>query len=106
MLPKKLHLPIQNFPKSAKVVFSDTNITIKEAKNGLPNSRLGVLVSKQVSKSSAVRNSLRRKFLNFPKSLLVNEKGGKDLLIILKPPIIKLTKEEINEEVQNYEQFI
>jgi len=106
MLPKKLRVPIQGFPKNAKVVFSDVNITIKEAKNRLSNDRLAVLINKQVSKSSTKRNFLKRKFLSFSQETLLKKEIGKDLLIILKPPIIKLTNKELNQKLQNYGRLI
>ena len=105
MLAKKLRVPIQLFPKNAKVVFSDTNITVKSHKNGLKHNRLGVLANKHVSKNATRRNYLRRRFLNLS---FTKTKIGEsdDLLIILKPPIIKLTIKELRDLLVKYEQLI
>ena len=105
MLAKKLRVPIQSFPKNAKVVFSDTNITIKSYKNAFKHNRLGVLVNKHVSKNATKRNFLRRKFFGLPLSK-TKSGGSNDLLIILKPPIIKLTTKELTDKLVKYDQLI
>ena len=108
MLKKKLRIPIQFFPKNAKVVFSDANITVKSHKNSLQHNRLGVLVNKHVAKNATKRNYLRRRFLSLPHLQFAKIKIGEsnDLLIILKPPIIKLTTKELTDLLVKYEQLI
>jgi|SRR3989344_3724044 len=108
MLPKKLRVPVQSFPRNAKPVFSDGYVAIKSHVNNLTHDRLGVIAGRQVSGSAVQRNKLKRKVFNFlGKQISLNhERSGKDLLIILKAPIIKLTSEEIKDNFRKYERFI
>lgn len=96
------------FPKNAKSTFSDGNLIIKTHSNHLTYNRLGVLISKQVLKNAAHRNKLKRKIINLFKNHLLtpNNKPGKDLLIILKTPIIKFTDAQLKNMSEKYEQFI
>lgn len=108
MLPKKLRTPIRLFPKNTKSIFSDSNLVIKTHPNNLTYNRLGVLISKQTLKNAAHRNKLKRKIINLFKNNLLapNNKTGKDLLIILKAPIIKFTDARLKDAFEKYEQFI
>ena len=119
MLPKILRTPIQFFPKNARSIFSDSYIVIKSHPNNLTYNRLGVIIGRRVLKSAVERNKLRRKTINFLgdriKLTRVNPvrnavssgvNKGKDLLIILKVPIINLTDNELEEKFRKYEQFI
>ncbi len=89
-------------------MFSDSYVVMKSHINNLTHDRLGVIVGRQVSPSAVQRNKLKRKAFNFlKKHIRPNcERGGKDLLIILKAPIIKLTSEEIEDNFRKYERFI
>jgi|SRR3989338_5610327 len=108
MLPKKLRVPVQSFPRNAKPVFSDSCVAIKSHTNNLTHDRLGVIISRQVSSSAVQRNKLRRKVFNFlGKQIRLNRaKEGRDLLIILKTPIIKLTSEEMKDSFRKYGRFV
>lgn len=111
MLPKELRTPINFFPKNSKTVFSDGNIAIKANPNNLPYNRLGVLLGKRVLKSSVSRNKLKRKILNSLREHLLSKenrtaKAHNDLLIIIKAPMINLTKEELKNCFQRYGKFV
>ncbi len=108
MLPKKLRVPAQSFPRNAKFVFSDSYVAIKSHINNLTHDRLGVIIGRQVSSSAAQRNKLKRKVFNFlGKQIHLNRvKEGKDLLIILKAPIIKLTNKEMKDSFRKYGRFV
>ncbi len=108
MLPKKLRTPVQFFPKQAKSIFSDSYIIIKSHPNNSIRNRLGVLVGRHVSKSAVCRNKLKRKVLNFfgKQINLAENTKGKDLLIILKAPIINLTAKEVENKFKEYGKFV
>lgn len=111
MLPKKLRTQINLFPKNSKTVFSDNYIAIKTNPNNLPYNRLGVVLGKRILKGSVLRNKLRRKIINFLSQPLLSGESGflnerKDLLIIVKAPMINLTKEEMENLFQKYGKFV
>jgi ribonuclease P protein component len=108
MLPKKLKVPVQNFPRGSKTIFNDRFITIKSHENNLKNIRFGVLINKHISSSSVKRNSLRRKFFSCVSEVIKNKipKNGVDLLIITKTPIMALTREELKTSLKNYGELI
>mgnify|MGYP001563774204 CR=1 FL=1 len=104
MLPKKFKTPVQSFPRGAKTVFNDRFVTVRAYKNNLKHIRLGVLVNKHISPSSVKRNYLRRQFFSCFAEAIKNKstKGGVDLLIITKTPIMALTREELKVSLKNY----
>lgn len=111
MLPKKLRTPINLFPKNSKTVFSDNYITIKTNPNNLSYNRLGVILGKHILKSSVLRNKLRRRIINSLSQPLLSRESGfvkefKDLLIIVKAPMINLTKEELENLFQRYGKLV
>ncbi len=108
MLPKKLKTPVQNFPRGAKTIFNDRFIAIKAHKNNLKFVRFGVLINKHISPSSVKRSYLRRKFFSCFSEATRNKipKSGVDLLIIVKTPIMALTREELTVSLKNYGELI
>jgi len=108
MLSKKLRTPIQLFPRQAKPIFSDNYIVIKSHPNNINRNRLGVLVGRHVSKSAVYRNKLKRTVISSFENQINLSKNTKrkDLLIILKPPIINLTIKEIKTRFKEYGKFI
>ncbi|MBI3273828.1 MAG: ribonuclease P protein component [Candidatus Colwellbacteria bacterium] len=105
MLSKKYRLPINLFPRDAGTAFQDRYITIKTVPNGLHSNRLGVLVGKHVSKSAVQRNKLRRTFFDsFRLSSGFSEKRSnpQDLLIVLKPTIMKLARRDLKAKLEKY----
>ena len=104
MLPKKFKTPIQSFPKGAKTIFNDRFVTVKAQENTLKHLRLGILINKHVSPSSVKRNYLRRQFFSCLAESVKGKpaKEGTDLLIIIKTPIMALTREELKVSLKNY----
>lgn len=108
MLPKKLKTPVQDFPRGVKTIFNDSFVTIKAHENNLRYIRLGVLINKHISPSSAKRNYLRRQFFSCLAEIIKKQttKKGIDLLIIVKTPIMALTREELKTSLKNYGELI
>ncbi len=108
MLPKNLKTPVQNFPRGAKTIFNDRFVAIKAHKNNLKLVRFGVLINKHISPSSVKRNYLRRKLFSCFSEAIKNKvpKNGVDLLIIIKTPIMALTREELTTSLKNYGELI
>ncbi len=104
MLPKKYRLPVQDFIKKnrfkVKVVRSDYFI-IKPAPNNLPFSRFGAVVSGKVNKSAVRRNKIKRIIFDFIRLREYYLEEGKDVLVIVLPLASKLTKAEIEKELEN-----
>jgi ribonuclease P protein component len=109
MIVKKLKLPINLFPKNAKTVFRNKYFILKSNPNNLFYDRLGVVISKRVLKSAAARNCLRRKIFDFFRSSYDFEnpsnKNKKDLLIIINPAIIELTKSNLKNKLEELYEF-
>lgn len=107
MLPKKNKLPIALFPKTSKVIFRDENLSIRLAANKLNYNRLGVTFKSKAFKTAVLRNRLKRAIFNVFKGesglfkTNQNQAPGRDLLIILNPPIISLATKDKKEELIN-----
>ena len=101
MLGKKYRVPVQNFPRNAKTIFSGKLFVIKSSANQFLYSRVGVIVRKGTVKSSAKRNKIRRTtFRAFEKNPVVLDGLGWDYLVIVNVPnelddevYVALTKE-------------
>lgn len=110
MLTKKFRLPIQAFPRQARAVFRDKYLTIKVSPNSAGHSRVGVVLSKANVKQPVKRNLLRRRILDFfrleKKFIESRNVLGTDLLLILNPAIMELTKEELWIELKDYGKFV
>jgi ribonuclease P protein component len=95
MIPKRSRAPIEHFPRSARVVFRNTYTIGKTAPNGLTYNRVGVVVSKKVSRSAVARNYIKRRILDFFRSetSFLKEDGepGIDLLVIVNPSMIEVS---------------
>ncbi|MEE8131712.1 MAG: ribonuclease P protein component [Candidatus Paceibacterota bacterium] len=104
MLPKKYRLSIQKFLKNnhQKVVRSKY-FAIKFKSNNLSFSRFGIVISNKVSKSAVKRNKIKRIIFDFfrLKEYYLKLKTGKDVLIIVSTQVNKLTKVEIERELEN-----
>ncbi len=72
---------------------------IKVASNNLPYSRFGILIGLKVSKKAVVRNKIRRQIRAIISKELLSIKPGKDIVIIVLPPILGKNFKEIKEEV-------
>ena len=107
MLRKRLRLPIELFPVSAKTILKNEYFTIKSVPNRLGFNRVGVTFKSKAFKTAVLRNRLKRTvfdYFRYASSLqTTNHKlpTGRDLLIILNPLIIDLTKSEIINKLKN-----
>jgi ribonuclease P protein component len=82
----------------------------KAAPNDLAYNRVGVIVSKKVSRSAVVRNHIKRRIVDFFRTetaFLNKDKGpGIDLLVIVNPSMIEVsTKFFINELKRSWEDY-
>lgn len=115
MLAKKFRLQVGKWVKDKTkkaVVKKSSFFILKTSLNNLNFSRFGVVVGSKVAKSAVKRNQLKRIVFDFirlrklykprnsTKLSLQGEIPGKDFLIIVLPPITKLTKTEINKELK------
>ncbi len=66
-------------------------------KNDLKETRVGLIISKKISKKAVVRNKIKRRIYNLIRKKLSEIKSGFDLLIITKPEIKEKKFFEINE---------
>jgi ribonuclease P protein component len=64
-------------------------IGIKAAKNGLPHSRFGIIVSTKVSKKAVIRNTIKRRIREVIRGKLKQIKSGQDCVIIALPAIVE-----------------
>lgn len=83
MLPKKLRVPIQKFPKNSKTLLRGNFIVVKFAKNNLGYDRIGVVVSKKAAKKPTQRNKIRREVFHLFQFSKNRGSGGRDALIIV-----------------------
>jgi ribonuclease P protein component len=103
MLPKKFRLPVQDFFKLSQ----DRPARQKKSKffllrareNGLGFGRFGAVISKKVSKSSVIRNKIKREIFGAIRAEKIHEKQKKDFLISVLPPVSQLNKTEIKKEL-------
>jgi ribonuclease P protein component len=70
------------FHKGGSVV--TPTFTLRYLRNGLPQSRIGVVVSKKVSKKAVVRNRLRRQIIGWWQANEAKVKPGFDAAVIVK----------------------
>jgi len=103
MLAKKFRLQVGKWikDKTKKAVTRESSFFIlKTNPNNLIFSRFGVVVGSRVVKSAVKRNQLKRIIFDFIRLKKLYEIPGKDFLIIVSPPINKLTKTEIEKELR------
>lgn len=72
-----------NVYKKGKV-FGNRNFTLRYLKNGKNANRLGIIVSKKVSKRAVKRNKLRRQIREAYRKIDTSVKPGYDLIITAK----------------------
>jgi ribonuclease P protein component len=100
MLAKKYRLPVHKIYKIRGRTFNSDYFSIKIVGNDLGFNRFGVVVGAKVSKKAVVRNKLRRLIFSAISGNFKNISNiGKDLLIIVKPTVIYLSKEEIKNQI-------
>lgn len=86
MLKKALRLPAQTSFLNAKSIHTEY-ATIKFQKNDLDLSRFGFIVSKRISKSAVIRNSIKRRIRNCFEKNVKAIKPGYDMLLIVRKNI-------------------
>lgn len=82
MFERKFRLP-KGYFKSEKVL-SSPFYSLKLAKNGMPFSRFGIVVSKKIDKRATTRNKIKRKFRTCIERTFGKIVGGYDFLFIFK----------------------
>lgn len=103
MLKKKHKLPVGFFPASAKTLIKDEFFAVKVHPNNLGFNRVGVTFRSKAFKTAVLRNKLKRIVFDTFRLQAESPKlkaNGVDLLIILNPPIISLSKDRINDELK------
>ncbi len=103
MLNKKFKLPISLFPTSARTIVKDEVFTVKSVSNNLGLNRVGVTFRSKSFKTAVLRNRFKRIVFDSFRSRGVASGpeatplgvNGRDLLIVLNPSIINLTKPQI-----------
>jgi ribonuclease P protein component len=63
------------------------------------DSRFGFIVSTKISKKAVVRNKIKRIIAESIRKRLPNIKKGQDIVFLIKPNVIKITKKELENEV-------
>ena len=105
MLSKKYRLPIQKFSKPRANLFEIARgkyFIVKSKPNKLLFSRFGVIISNKVNKSAVKRNKIKRIIFDFIRLKEYHLKTRKDILIIISPLVNKLTKKELEKELEKY----
>lgn len=98
MLPKKNKLKKKtDFKKvfDKGKYYGSSFISLKALKNDLEYSRFGVIVGSKISKKAVERNKIKRRIENSIKET----KKNIDIVIMVKPEILKKTYKEIKEQL-------
>ncbi len=104
MLPKKLRVPLQHFPRNSKTIARTKNLTMKSAANNLVYNRGGVVIGKSVG-VAAQRNRLKRSVMGIfqsSRSFMDKTTSGKDFVIFVGSNAIKGGFSGLNEELRTY----
>lgn len=102
MLAKKFRLQIQNWLKNRekKIITRKSDFFIvKIAANELNFGRIGVIISRKVSKSAVRRNKIKRTIFDFIRLNEYHKISGKDILITVLPLAGQKEKSEIENEL-------
>jgi len=84
--------------KSKKSVF-DAAAGLKYVANGLPDSRVTVVVGTKVSKLAVDRNRVKRQYREIIRLLLPTMKSGYDMIILVSKPALALDYEQKRERL-------
>lgn len=79
--------------------FKENSLFLKISANDLDSFRIGIIVSKKVSKKAVKRNKIKRQIREIVRES--NLKNGFDLVIVTYPTISLKTFEEIKKELNN-----
>lgn len=102
MLSKKYHLPKSFFSKPKKRIsqFESESFSVKEYKSEFPHSRFAVVVSSKILSKSTARNKYKRFLFDFLRKKEAFHAVKNDFVFILKTPVSKKTKKEIDLELE------
>lgn len=102
MLAKKFRLQIQKWLKEKRNTITRKSdfFIVKFRTNDLLFSRFGIVVSAKVNKSAVKRNKIKRIIFDFIRLEKLHKSAGRDVLIIVLPSANKLTKTEIEKELE------
>lgn len=93
MLSKKHRVSVKDFPKKAEVLFRGDHVTLKRHTGENDSPKLGVVIGGGAVRSAVARNTLKRMAHNSFQEALPQLSSGTNLLVVVKGPIIKLTRE-------------
>lgn len=81
--------------------FGEEFLAIRVLANGLELTRVGFLVGLKISKKAVVRNKVRRRLREVFRLLIKNDnlKKGFDIIVLVRPAIVKKSYAEIKEAV-------
>ena len=103
MLAKKFRLPVGTFPRGVKPSGKNRYMAVVKIKNNLNHDRLGVVFRAKAFRGAALRNKLKRfVFDNAPIEKKTQKGRAQDILVILNPEILKLTKKELKDNLDKY----
>lgn len=96
MLSKKYRLPIGKFYyERTPAVRKNSFFIVRVKESDLPYSRFGVVVGVKVYKKPSKRNFIRRVIFNWIRNSNLHLVPGKDVMIVVLPPVKSLVKDEI-----------
>lgn len=103
MLPKKIRLH-----KSHEIIrivhrgrfLRNAHFVIKYNRGAMGVSRIAFIVSNKISKKATIRNRIRRQLRSIFFLLQKGFKEKYDMVIIVRPPIIKATYQEMKNEIE------
>ena len=81
---------------SGKKSFGNRHLTLLYCKNGLDHNRIGIIISKKISKKAVVRNHLRRQLREIFRSNQHRILSGYDFIIIPKIQCIDISFETLS----------
>lgn len=103
MLPKEYRLKRKkDFEKVLRKgkLLAKNFLILKTVKNNLKTSRIGVVVSRKVSKKAVLRNKAKRKIREAVRTNIKKIKPGYDLIFFTKKGIEKKSFSEIKKEIE------
>jgi ribonuclease P protein component len=98
MLPRKNSLKKEKdfkrvFQKGRS--FKGPSLSLRIAKNGLDINRIGLMVSRRISKKAVVRNKIRRRLSELIEARIPELKKGYDIILIAGPETEKKSFKEL-----------
>jgi ribonuclease P protein component len=74
-------------------------LSIKYATGGGPVTRIGIVISKKVSKKAVERNRLRRQLRELLRPELPRITGGLDMMILVRPGTVGTAREKLSHDL-------